>query len=190
MSLATLEHLNFTAADPVKSAERLARIFSWYIRWKGPSIHGGQSVHVGTPDLYLAIYSPIQMAADFIETLAKYPKELAFIRQVPADWAESHLIAGEVGDYAIFARKDRNSDDWYVGGINDATERTLTLDFDFLDDGQAYTATIWKDGEGATYETEARHNIAYDTRTIRKGDTLELWLAPGGGAAIRLQPKK
>ena len=140
--------------------------------------------------LYLAIYSPIQMAADFVESLEAHPKELEFIKAVPADWAESHLIAGEVGDYAIFARKDRNSDDWYVGGINDATERTLTLDFDFLDDGQAYTATIWKDGEGATYETEARHNIAYDTRTIRKGDTLELWLAPGGGAAIRLQPKK
>jgi len=140
--------------------------------------------------LYLAIYSPIQMAADFIESLDAHPGELAFIKQVPADWSESQLIAGEVGDYAIFARKDRNSEDWYVGGVNDATERTLALDFDFLDADTAYTATIWKDGEGATYETEARHNIAYDTRTIRKGDTLELWLAPGGGAAIRLQPQK
>lgn len=64
MSMATLENLNFTAADPVKSAERLARIFSWYIRWKGPSIHGGQSVHVGTPDLYLAIYSPPEGVSD------------------------------------------------------------------------------------------------------------------------------
>ena len=138
--------------------------------------------------LYLAIYSPIQMAADFIESLAAHPRELEFIKQVPADWSESHLIAGEVGDYAIFARKDRNSEDWYVGGVNDATARTLTLEFDFLDDGQSYTATIYKDGEGATYETEARHNIAYETRTIRKGDRLDMWLAPGGGAAIRLTP--
>ncbi len=57
--------------------------------------------------LYLAIYSPIQMAADFIESLEAHPRELEFIKQVPADWAESKLIAGEVGDYAIFARKDR-----------------------------------------------------------------------------------
>jgi alpha-glucosidase len=109
---------------------------------------------------------------------------------VPADWAESHLIAGAVGDYAIFARKDRNSADWYVGGINDATAREVELRFDFLEPGRTYTATIWKDGEGATYETEARFNIAYDTVTVRRGDRLRVWLAPGGGAAMRLAPAR
>ncbi len=140
--------------------------------------------------LYLAIYSPIQMAADFIENLEKHPRELEFIKVVPADWADSRLIAGEVGDYAIFARKDRNSADWYVGGVNDGTERTLTLGFDFLDAGKTYTATIYKDGEGATYLTEARHKIAYETIKVKKGDSYKLWLAPGGGAAIRLHPGK
>ncbi|MEO0033938.1 MAG: hypothetical protein RIS94_3696, partial [Pseudomonadota bacterium] len=52
--------------------------------------------------------------------------------------------------------------------------------------GKTYTATIWKDGEGATYLTDARHKIAYETRTVKKGDVIPLWLAPGGGAAIRL----
>ncbi len=136
--------------------------------------------------LYLAIYSPIQMAADFIENLEAHPRELDFISKVPADWAESHLIAGEVGDYAIFARKDRNSADWYVGGVNDATARAVELRFDFLDPGKSYTATIYKDGEGATYLTETRHRIAYEKRKLRRGDTITLWLAPGGGAAIRL----
>lgn len=140
--------------------------------------------------LYLAIYSPIQMAADFVETLAAHPKELDFISKVPADWSESHLIAGEVGDYAIFARKDRNSEDWYVGGVNDATARDLSVTLDFLDPGKSYTATIYKDGEGATYETEARTRIAYDTKVVKKGDVLALWLASGGGAAIRLHPGK
>lgn len=140
--------------------------------------------------LYLAIYSPIQMAADFIESLEAHPKELAFIKQVPADWSESHLIAGEVGDYAIFARKDRNSEDWYVGGVNDATARDVSLSLDFLDPGKTYTATVWKDGEGATYETEARHRIAYATLKVKKGDVLPAWLAPGGGLAVRLHPGK
>lgn len=140
--------------------------------------------------LYLAIYSPIQMAADFIESLAAHPKELEFIRQVPADWSESHLIAGEVGDFAIFARKDRNSEDWYVGGVNGRAARDVTLAMDFLDPGKTYTATVYKDGEGATYETDARHRIAYATLMVKKGDKLPLWLAPGGGAAIRLHPGK
>lgn len=136
--------------------------------------------------LYLALYSPIQMAADFVEELDKHPKELDFISKVPADWAESHLIAGEVGDFAIFARKDRNSADWYVGGVNNETAREVTLSFDFLEPGKTYTATIYKDGEGATYLTDARHLIAYETLNLRKGDTYKLWLAPGGGAAMRL----
>ena len=159
------------------------------------SVTGGNGVPMASTvakqlGLYLAIYSPIQMAADFIESLAAHPRELEFIKAVPADWAESRLIAGEVGDYAIFARKDRASEDWYVGGINDATAREVTVTFDFLDEGKTYSATIWKDGEGATYETEARHRIAYDRRAVKKGDSLTLWLAPGGGAAVRLQPGK
>jgi len=140
--------------------------------------------------LYLALYSPIQMAADFIESLEAHPRELAFIRQVPADWAQSHLIAGAVGEYAMFARADRNSADWYVGGVNDATARDVDLKLDFLDPGKTYTATIYKDGEGATYLTEARHRIAYEVRKVSKGDTIKLWLAPGGGGAIRLTPGK
>ncbi|MCA0211295.1 MAG: glycoside hydrolase family 97 protein [Proteobacteria bacterium] len=140
--------------------------------------------------LYLAIYSPVQMAADRIENLAKYPRELAFIGQVPTDWAESRLIAGEVGDYAIFARKDRASADWYVGGVNDGTARTLALRFDFLEPGKSYTATIYRDGDGATYLTDARHRIAYETIRVKKGDQYKLWLAPGGGAAMRLHPGK
>ncbi|QWC56497.1 glycoside hydrolase family 97 protein [Erythrobacter sp. 3-20A1M] len=159
------------------------------------SLEGGNGVPMSSTlakqlGLYLAIYSPIQMAADFVENLADHPRELEFIKAVPADWAESHLIAGEIGDYAIFARKDRNSADWYAGGINDATARDVTLDFGFLDPGKTYHATVWKDGEGATYQTEARHRIAYDSFTVKAGDKRSFWLAPGGGLAIRIQPVK
>jgi alpha-glucosidase len=140
--------------------------------------------------LYLAIYSPIQMAADFLDNLEAHPQELAFISKVPADWSESRLLAGEVGDYAIFARKDRNSADWYVGGVNDGTARNIEARFDMLDVGKTYTATIYRDGEGATYLTEARHKITIETKSIKKGDVLPIWLAPGGGLAIRLTPGK
>jgi alpha-glucosidase len=140
--------------------------------------------------LYLALYSPIQMAADFIEKLEAYPRELDFISKVPADWAESHLIVGEVGDYAIFARKDRNSADWYVGGVNDATARDIKADLNFLDAGKRYTATIYRDAEGSTYANDTRHKIEIENRTVKKGDVLPIWLAPGGGLAIRLTPTK
>lgn len=140
--------------------------------------------------LYVTIYSPIQMAADYIEELQKYPRELEFIKAVPADWSESHLIAGEVGDYAVFARKDRNSADWYVGGVNDATARDVPLRLDFLDAGKRYRATIYRDGPGADYQTTARHSITIETKTFAKGDPMPIWMASGGGFAVRLTPAK
>ena len=53
-----LEHVNLTVSDPEKSAEILGRIFGWHVRWSGPSLMGGRTVHVGTDDRYLALYTP------------------------------------------------------------------------------------------------------------------------------------
>ena len=142
--------------------------------------------------LYLAIYSPIQMVADFPEKLARYPRELDFISRVPADWAESHLVDGSVGESAVFARKDRNSASWYVGGINDATPRISTVKLSFLDPQRTYTATIYRDGEGADGlgRQELKHRITIETRTVRKGDVLSIWMARAGGFAMEMKPGK
>jgi catechol 2,3-dioxygenase-like lactoylglutathione lyase family enzyme len=53
---ARLEHLNFTVAEPSSFAELLCRLFDWKILWLGSAIHGGQTVHVGGLDSYIAIY--------------------------------------------------------------------------------------------------------------------------------------
>jgi len=52
------EHVNITVSDPDKTAEMLATLFDWKVRWSGDSIHGGRSVHVGTDSHYLALYNP------------------------------------------------------------------------------------------------------------------------------------
>lgn len=53
-----LEHANVTVRDPRKTAALLSRIFDWHVRWEGPSLMGGYTVHVGTDDSYLALYTP------------------------------------------------------------------------------------------------------------------------------------
>ena len=55
--MARLEHLNLTVSDPEATAERLGALFGWTVRWRGDSIHGGRSVHVGGAEDYLAIYA-------------------------------------------------------------------------------------------------------------------------------------
>ena len=52
-----LEHVNVTVSDPIATANMLCALFDWQIRWQGPSIYGGQSVHVGGADSYIALYS-------------------------------------------------------------------------------------------------------------------------------------
>jgi alpha-glucosidase len=134
--------------------------------------------------LYVVIYSPVQMAADLPENYEKYPGPFRFIRDVPVDWADTRVLNGEVGDFATIARKDRGSDDWYLGSITDENARTLQVKLDFLDPGRSYTARIYRDGDGAEWRGNA-HSIAIETRPARHGDDWEVVLAPGGGQAIR-----
>jgi alpha-glucosidase len=138
--------------------------------------------------LYVVIYSPMQMAADLPENYAKYPRPFQFIKDVPTDWADTQVLNGEVGDYATLARKDRNSDDWYIGSVTDENARTLAVRLDFLDAGRRYTAQIYRDGDGADWQTNP-HAIAIETRDVKRGDELQLKLGPGGGEAIRLHAR-
>ena len=136
--------------------------------------------------IYVVIYSPLQMAADLPENYAKYPKPFQFIKDVPTDWADTRVLNGEVGDYATIARKDRNSDDWYIGSVTDENARTLEVSLDFLDAGRGYLAQIYRDGDGADWQANAQ-SITIERRDVKRGDTLQLKLAPGGGEAIRFQ---
>ncbi len=138
---------------------------------------------------YVVLYSPIQMAADLPENYARYPQPFQFIKDVPTDWAQTRGVNGEIGDFATVARKDRNSDDWYLGSVTDENARTLTVKLDFLDAGRRYRAQIYRDGEGADWRTNP-HAIAIETRDVTRDDTVTLPLAAGGGAAIRFAAGK
>lgn len=52
-----LEHVNVTVSDPSETAENLCKLFDWHIRWQGEAKNGGTTVHVGSDDNYVAVYS-------------------------------------------------------------------------------------------------------------------------------------
>lgn len=68
MQIATLEHVNITVSDSSKTAAMLCRIFGWHIRWEGSSMDEGYTVHVGTENSYLALYSNARMSAPKTES--------------------------------------------------------------------------------------------------------------------------
>ncbi|HEY8591415.1 MAG TPA: glycoside hydrolase family 97 protein [Sphingomicrobium sp.] len=137
--------------------------------------------------LYVVIYSPIQMAADLPENYRANPRAFQFIKDVAVDWDDSRLIAGEVGDLAVFARKQRGAAAWFIGAVGDEQERRFDVPLDFLDAGTRYKAEIYRDGDDADYRTNPRA-IAVESRVVTAGDRLAIRLAPGGGAAVRLVP--
>jgi alpha-glucosidase len=137
--------------------------------------------------LYVVIYSPIQMAADLPEHYAQHMDAFKFIEDVPTDWEFTRVPNGEVGEYATIVRKDRNSDDWYLGSVTDENPRTLQVKLDFLAPGRQYEAQIYRDGDGADWHGDARFRFARETRLVTAADSLALKLAPGGGEAIRFK---
>lgn len=54
---AMLEHVNVTVSNPEQTAELLCALFGWHVRWQGRSALGGRTVHVGTDDAYIAVYT-------------------------------------------------------------------------------------------------------------------------------------
>ncbi|MEP5009817.1 VOC family protein [Roseobacter sp.] len=53
-----LEHINITVPDAKAHAAVLVSLFDWHVRWQGTALDDGFTVHVGTDDGYLALYSP------------------------------------------------------------------------------------------------------------------------------------
>lgn len=139
--------------------------------------------------LYVVLYSPIQMAADLPEHYEANLAPFQFIQDVPTDWEESIAIAGDVGDYAVFARKDRQSEAWYVGGITDEHARTVDISLDFLTKGKTYTAQIYQDGKQANWQTNP-YDIEIVEKPVKAGEKLTLKMATSGGVAIRLVPNQ
>ncbi|OCW59132.1 VOC family protein [Hoeflea olei] len=58
MTQSVLEHVNFTVPDAARSAAWLCAVFGWKIRWQGAARNGGQSIHVGSDDQYLVVFTP------------------------------------------------------------------------------------------------------------------------------------
>ena len=133
-------------------------------------------------------YSPLQMAADLPENYEKYDDAFQFIRDVAVDWDNSIYLEAEPADYITVARKAKGTDNWFVGGKCDENGHKSTVKLDFLDKGRKYECTIYADAKDANYKTNPKA-YTITRRTVKKGDTLKLTEAPGGGFAMSLIAK-
>jgi alpha-glucosidase len=138
--------------------------------------------------LYVVLYSPIQMVADLPEHYASHAEAFQFIKDVAVDWSETRVLDGEVGDYVTIARKDRHSEDWFLGSLTDENGRLLSVPLSFLDPGRSYVAEIYRDGADAHWQARP-FDFVREQLDVTSSDVLAIRLAAGGGQAIRFRPK-
>lgn len=139
--------------------------------------------------LYLTMPSPLQMACDLPQNYERFLDAFQFIKDVPVNWADSRYLEAEPNRYITVARLDKNSDDWFVGAITDEKPRTALIDMSFLPAGKKFEATIYEDAPDAHYIDNPQ---AYRIRKVKVDSKTRLKqpLAAGGGAAIRISPRK
>jgi hypothetical protein len=138
--------------------------------------------------LYVTLYSPLQMAADLPENYEKRLDVFQFIRDVPVDWDDTRVLTASIGDHLTIARRQKGQPHWFLGSITDENPRDLTVKLDFLEAGRTYELTLYEDGPDAHWEKNP-YPVAIGKRTVRKGDTLNLKLAAGGGCAAAIKAK-
>ena len=130
--------------------------------------------------MFVVYDSPLQVVSDSPDAY-EGAAGLDFISKVPTVWDETRFIDGEIGQSIVLAR--RKGADWYVGAMNNEQGRTVTLPLGFLGEGR-FSAVIREDGAEPTDLIESRRDA------ISSVDSLQLKLAPSGGAVVQLAPVK
>ncbi|WP_336986968.1 VOC family protein [Altererythrobacter aquiaggeris] len=65
MSVAKIEHANLSVTDPDRSSRFFQKLCGWEERWRGPSMMGGETIHVGSHQAYIALYTHARVTGGY-----------------------------------------------------------------------------------------------------------------------------
>ena len=136
--------------------------------------------------LYVTMYSPLQMAADLPEHYEQFMDAFQFIKDVAIDWDESLYLEAEPGHYITVARKEKASNNWFIGNVNGNNSRISNIKLNFLEKGKTYMATIYADAKDAHYKTNPQA-YTIKTKKVTSKSKLSQLSVPGGGYAISIK---
>lgn len=127
--------------------------------------------------MYVVMESYLHMVADYPQAYEGQPG-FDFLQQVPTTWDETRVLEAEPGQVLTIARRKGN--DWYVGTINNSSERTIKLNLAFLPSGN-YSAELYRDSD----DLNPNHLIK-TSQPLSNKSTIEVRLKAGGGQALRI----
>ena len=130
----------------------------------------------------VVFYSPLQFLFWYDTPGASHDEpELEFFRAVPTVWDETRVLAGEIGEFIIVAR--RKGGEWFLGGITNENERRVPVPLTMLRRGRKYRAAIYQD------QPPSRTAVSIRRWSATASEVLEASLAPSGGFAVHLVPE-
>lgn len=133
----------------------------------------------------VCLYSPWQFLFwyDRPDAAAGEP-ELEFWEKMPTTWDDSRMLAGEIGEFSVVARRSGKA--WFVGCMNAAIAREVSLKLDFLEPGKKFTASIYSDDSSVATRTHVR----IERRPVDATSVLKMVLPARGGQAMHIVPLK
>jgi alpha-glucosidase len=108
--------------------------------------------------------------------------ELEFFDHVPTVWDDTKVIHGQIGEYAVMAR--RSGESWFIGCMNGNDRHTFDVPLDFLDNDRQYIAHIYSDDPALPTRT----GVKISRCIVDSSSVLKLELPPRRGQAIRIHP--
>jgi len=133
--------------------------------------------------MYVVYESPLQMLSDH-PAAYRGQATTEFLKRVPSTWSETLPLEREIGKYIVLAR--RNKSEWFLGGMNGNEERTVTIPFGFLQEGNEYQALIVKDATDSDLHPQ---HVCMEKMAVDNKDSLSVKMVKGGGFVIVLSEK-
>ena len=135
---------------------------------------------------YIVHESPLTMLADNPTIYEQEQECTRFIASLPSMYQSLRVLDGRMGEYIVVLRTDKQGN-YYLGGETNWEGRTAKINFStFLPDGE-YEYTLFCDGMNAGHVATDYH---VRKGTARKGQSLSVDMAPGGGFAMQIKRKK
>ncbi|MBQ6765383.1 MAG: glycoside hydrolase family 97 catalytic domain-containing protein, partial [Paludibacteraceae bacterium] len=137
--------------------------------------------------LYVTLASPLQMAADLPESYEQFMDAFQFIKDVALDWDKSVYIEAEPMEYITTARKQKGTENWFIGGTNGGKARTSEFKLDFLTPGVKYEAVIYHDAKDSDCRTDNSKKYIIEKKAVTNRTRLKIHSVEGGGFAISIK---
>lgn len=135
--------------------------------------------------LYVTMYSPLQMAADLPENYERFMDAFQFIKDVPVDWDNSIYLEAEPGKYVTVARKEKGTNNWFIGSATGDANHQSVISLDFLEKGKNYIATIYADTKDTDYKLNPQ-SYQIVKGLVNSKNKLKINTVEAGGYAVSL----